>query len=220
MSASRDRILGDIGKTLGGRVQDRMAEAKRRIGSPRAGVIPARGQGDRLAVFIGEARLADATIDEARGAAEVPARVAGYLAGHSVAGIIKAAPGLKTIPWREQSSLDVAFGAAEPSDAVGVSGAFAGIAETGTVMLLSGPECPTTLAFLPETHIVVLDAGRIVGAYEDAWARLRVERPNAMPRCVNWITGPSRTADIEQTLFLGAHGPRRLHIVIVRDQEA
>ena len=87
-------------------------------------------------------------------------------------------------------------------------------------MLLSGPECPTTLAFLPETHVVVLDAGRIVGAYEDAWARLRVERPNAMPRSVNWITGPSRTADIEQTLFLGAHGPRRLHIVIVRDQEA
>lgn len=220
MSASRDRILGDIGKTLGGRVQDRMAEAKRRIGSPRAGVIPARGQGDRLAVFISEARLADATIDEARGAAEVPARVAGYLAGHSVAGIIKAAPGLKTIPWREQSGLEVAFGAAEPSDAVGVSGAFAGIAETGTVMLLSGPECPTTLAFLPETHIVVLDSGSIVGAYEDAWARLRVERPNAMPRSVNWITGPSRTADIEQTLFLGAHGPRRLHIVIVRDQEA
>ena len=218
MSASRDRIFSDIAKVLGPRVQARMAEAERRIASPRAGVIPARGQGDKLAVFTAEALLADATIDEARGAPEVPALVAGYLAGHSVAPIIKAAPGLKTFPWRQH--LEVAFGAADPADAVGVSGAFAGIAETGTVMLLSGPECPTTLGFLPETHIVVLNAGHIVGAYEDAWARLRVERPNAMPRSVNWITGPSRTADIEQTLFLGAHGPRRLHIVIVRDQEA
>ena len=217
MSASRDRILGDIAETLGTRARDRMAEAERRIGSPRAAVIPARGQGDRLAVFTAEARLADATIDEATDASDVPARVAGYLAQHSLPGSIKAAPGLKNVPWREH--LDVEFGAAEPADAVGVSGAFAGIAETGTVMLLSGPECPTTLAFLPETHIVVLEAPRIVGAYEDAWARLRVERPNAMPRSVNWITGPSRTADIEQTLFLGAHGPRRLHIVIVRDQE-
>ncbi len=218
MSASRDRILSDIARVLGPRVQARMAAAEGRIADPRATVIPARGQGDRLAVFTAEALLADATVDEAGGVADVPARVAGYLEGHSLPAIIKAAPGLKPIPWRDH--LEVAFGAADPADAVGVSGAFAGIAETGTVMLLSGPECPTTLAFLPETHIVVLEAPRIVGAYEDAWARLRVERPNAMPRSVNWITGPSRTADIEQTLFLGAHGPRRLHIVIVRDQEA
>ena len=220
MSASRERILSDIVRVLGPGAEARMASAERRIASPRAAVIPARGQGDRLAVFTAEALLADATIDEAGSAAEVPALVAGYLDRHSLPGTFRAAPGLKNVPWREHSGLEVAFGAAEPADAVGASGAFAGIAETGTVMLLSGPECPTTLAFLPETHIVVLNAGHIVGAYENAWARLRVERPNAMPRSVNWITGPSRTADIEQTLFLGAHGPRRLHIVIVHDQEA
>jgi L-lactate dehydrogenase complex protein LldG len=169
-------------------------------------------------VFTAEALLADATIDEAGAAAEVPALIAAYLAGHSLGLTIRAAPGLKTLPWRRH--LEVDFGIAKPEDAVGVSGAFAGIAETGTVMLLSGPECPITLAFLPETHVVVLNARDIVGAYEDAWARLRLERPNAMPRSVNWITGPSRTADIEQTLFLGAHGPRRLHIVIVHGQEA
>jgi L-lactate dehydrogenase complex protein LldG len=217
VSTSRDRILGDIARTLGPGGRARAAAAERRIASPRASVIPARGQGDRLAVFTAEALLCDATIDEARGAAEVPALVAAYLAGQSLGKTIRCAPGLKTIPWRQH--LEVDFGIAEPEDAVGVSGAFAGIAETGTVMLLSGPECPTTLAFLPETHIVVLGSRDIVGAYEDAWARLRVEQPNAMPRSVNWITGPSRTADIEQTLFLGAHGPRRLHIVIVHDQE-
>ena len=218
MSTSRDKILGDIARTLGPGGRARTAAVERRIASPRASVIPARGQGDRLAVFTAEALLADATIDEAGAAAEVPALIAAYLAGHSLGLTIRAAPGLKTLPWRRH--LEVDFGIAKPEDAVGVSGAFAGIAETGTVMLLSGPECPITLAFLPETHVVVLNARDIVGAYEDAWARLRLERPNAMPRSVNWITGPSRTADIEQTLFLGAHGPRRLHIVIVHGQEA
>ena len=95
-----------------------------------------------------------------------------------------------------------------------------GFAETGTLMMTSGPDHPSTLNFLPETHIVVLPAERIGGAYEEGWAHLRAEGgPDAdasfMPRTVNLVTGPSRTADIEQTIALGAHGPRRLHIVIV-----
>ena len=114
MSTSRDRILSDIATVLGPRVRERMAEAERRIAAPRASVIPARGQGDRVSVFTAEALLADATIDEARSAADVPALVADYLAGHSVTGTIRAAPGLKTIPWRQQSGLEVEFGIAEP----------------------------------------------------------------------------------------------------------
>ena len=92
--------------------------------------------------------------------------------------------------------------------------AFAGIAETGTLMLRSGADAPTTLNFLPDTNIVLIEAGRIVGAYEEAWAMLRAAG-GAMPRTVNFITGPSRSADIEQTLQLGAHGPRRLHILLL-----
>jgi L-lactate dehydrogenase complex protein LldG len=82
-------------------------------------------------------------------------------------------------------------------------------------MLRAGPDHPTTLNFLPDTHIVVLRASRVVGPYEDGWARLR--EAGAMPRAVNFVSGPSRTADIEQTIQLGAHGPRRLHIVLVED---
>src|SRR3546814_21166695 len=111
-------------------------------------------------------------------------------------------------------------GKTEGQDVVSVTAAFAGIAETGKRMLHSGPERPTTLNFLPDTHIVVLRAGQVVGPYEDAWARLRQARRDAgrdFPRTVNLITGPSRTADIEQTVQLGAHGPRRLHIVIIED---
>jgi len=81
-------------------------------------------------------------------------------------------------------------------------------------MLLSGAQTPTTLNFLPDAHIVVLPAERIVGPYEEAWQRLRKQQV-AMPRTVNLITGPSRSADIEQTLQLGAHGPMQLHIIVL-----
>lgn len=97
-----------------------------------------------------------------------------------------------------------------------VSAAFAGIAETGTLMLISGPDNPTSLNFLPEAHIVVLPTAWIVGSYEEAFACFRAAtKPSEMPRTINWITGPSRTADIEQTLLLGAHGPKQLLAILV-----
>ena len=97
------------------------------------------------------------------------------------------------------------------------SGAFAGIAESGTLTLVSGPDNPTTLNFLPDNHFIIVAASDIVGDHDSVWRKLR-ERygKGVMPRTVNMITGPSRSGDIEQTLLLGAHGPRRLHIVIVK----
>ena len=97
---------------------------------------------------------------------------------------------------------------------MGLTTAFAGIAETGTLMLLSGPQTPTTIAFLPETSIVVLRAERVLRAYEDGLSLLREER-GALPRSINLITGPSRSGDIEQTIQLGAHGPKRLLVLLV-----
>jgi L-lactate dehydrogenase complex protein LldG len=96
-----------------------------------------------------------------------------------------------------------------------VTAAFAAIAETGTLMALSGPDSPTTLNFLPDNHVVILRASQVMGAYEDGWDKLR--RTGALPRVVNFITGPSRTGDIEQKILLGAHGPRRLHIILIED---
>ena len=70
---------------------------------------------------------------------------------------------------------------------------------------------------------MLLRSSAIVGAYEEAWDRLRVGRRDPMtggwmPRNLMLVTGPSRSADIEQTLELGAHGPRRLHILLVEDE--
>ncbi len=90
------------------------------------------------------------------------------------------------------------------------------MAESGTLVLLSGSDNPTTLNFLPDAHIVMLSADDLAGDYEAVWSRIR-ERCGAggLPRTVNLVTGPSRSADIEQTLILGAHGPRALHILVV-----
>ena len=101
-------------------------------------------------------------------------------------------------------------------DLAAVSHAFGAVAESGTLMLVSGADNPTTLNFLPDTHMVVVDAKDVAGDYESLWRRLREKFGDGlMPRTVNLITGPSRSADIEQTLILGAHGPRRLHVMVV-----
>jgi L-lactate dehydrogenase complex protein LldG len=118
------------------------------------------------------------------------------------------------VPWSNQ--MRVKHGRPDPHDKTSVTGAFAAIAETGTVVLLSSPESPTTLNLLPENHIVAVRREHIVRHQEDVWRALR-QRPDGMPRTVNLITGPSRTGDVEQVLQLGAHGPRQLHVLVVND---
>jgi L-lactate dehydrogenase complex protein LldG len=125
-------------------------------------------------------------------------------------------PVLAALPWREAWDIERAFGAAEPGDRASLSRAAAAAAETGTLFLLSGADNPTTLNFLPECHTVLIAASDIFGSYEEAWDRIRALSGDAtLPRSVNLISGPSRTADIEQTIVRGAHGPRRLHVLIL-----
>src|SRR5216683_2602053 len=150
----------------------------------------------------------------------MPAEVARYLAAENLPAELVMAPdpGLDAIPWDARPLLAIRRGRAEPGDAVSLTPCLAAIAETGTLLLVSGRDTPTTLNFLPDTHIVVLRAGQVVASYEDGWDLVRAAE--AWPRTVNLITGPSRTGDIEQRIQLGAHGPRRLHIVLVEEKEA
>jgi L-lactate dehydrogenase complex protein LldG len=154
------------------------------------------------------------------GAAEVPGEIAAYLARNNLPAEAAMAPSadLEAFDWASEKLLSLRRGRGEATDQVSITGAFAGIAETGTLVTASGPEHPVTLNLLPDTHVVVLRERDIVGGYEEVWERLRGRYgKNVMPRTVNTITGPSRTGDIEQTIELGAHGPRRMHIVVVRE---
>jgi len=199
---------------------DRHAAVATRLAQTPRGIIPARGQlpaEERVALFRAMAEKYNATTEHIHGLAAVPAIVSAYLKGNNLPAAIRIGtdPRLATAPWASQATLEIRHGASDGQDLAAVSHAFGAVAETGTLAVLSGPDNPVTLNFLPEHHIVVVNAEEIAGDMENIWARLRVLKGSAMPRTVNFITGPSRSADIEQTLLLGAHGPRALHIVIV-----
>jgi len=217
----RDQILGRVRAAVRRDHGGEEGAAARLRDHPR-NLVPARGQLDPVAcrqLFVDMAREAAATVTVVAGTAAVPAALAEYLSAQNLPAAVAMAPdpALDDIPWDRAPLLAIRRGKAEASDAVGVTAAFAAVAETGTLLLVSGADRPTTLNFLPETHVVVLRAGQIVGPYEDAWDRLRAAFDGALPRTLNFITGPSRSADIEQTIQMGAHGPRRLHIILIDD---
>ena len=168
---------------------------------------------DPVERFRERARLLSSTVDDVATWAEVPATVAAYLSAHGLP--------LKGVVWSDLAPCDwTAAGMtmeprrAQGTDLVGITGCFCAIAETGTLLCLSGAGTPPSTSLLPETHIALVPCNRIVRTMEDAWALVRNERP-LMPRAANFISGPSRTADIEQTLVLGAHGPYRVHVVLI-----
>ena len=227
MTNGRATVLGAVRRSLGRSDADSdaaMAAAKARIAAHPRGLLPERSRCDPIAqldLFQAQVEAVDATVVRLSALAEVPQAVADYLKSHNLPGDLRMAPAaeLQALPWTTAAPmLTVTTGKAEPQDVSSLTAAFAGIAETGTLMLHSGPEGPTTLNFLPENHIVVLKSSRVVGAYEEAWERLREARADeGLPRTVNLVTGPSRTGDIEQTIQLGAHGPKRLHILLIED---
>ena len=220
MSASEE-MFSRIRRSLGaGNDNERRAAVAARLAQPPIGVIPARASLNpdaRLALFSAMAGKAQASLVRLTDRSEIPVAAAEFLRQHSLPPSLRRGEDkrLADLSWAGQSQLSLAIGATEGSDLTAISHAEAGVAETGTLVLLSGKDNPTTLNFLPENHIVVVEAKNIVGSYEAAFEILRARFPRLLPRTLNLITGPSRSADIEQTLQLGAHGPKRLHIVLV-----
>jgi L-lactate dehydrogenase complex protein LldG len=226
MNSARDDILAGIRRGLGrGPVPaETAAELAERVAAHRRNLVPARAaspdHAGRVDLFVAMAEEVQTTVARVASLADVAGEVARYLAAENLPAELVMAPdpSLEAIPWDQRPLLQIRHGRAEPGDAVSLTPCLAAVAETGTLLLVSGPDSPTTLNFLPDTHIVVVHAGQVVASYEDGWDLVR--RQNAWPRTVNLITGPSRTGDIEQRIQLGAHGPRRLHVVLVEDAPA
>lgn len=212
--SARDHILGNIRTRLERGAED-PAHADARLDSHPAGPVPARARGtpaDLRQRFIDMARGASAEVEELEDVAQLPPLMARLCAAGGL-GAPAVAPDavLEALDWAG-AGVAVEHRAARDGDRVCVGRALCGVAETGTLVLASGAASPVTLAFLPDVHVVALDTATLVGGYEDAWEVVRAAGP--MPRTVNWITGPSRSADIEQNIQLGAHGPIRLVIAL------
>ena len=154
------------------------------------------------------------TVAEAATFADVPRLIATYLDERGLPRRAVCWSELVELDWRS-SGLSVEARSARSDDLVGITGVYCAIGETGTLMTLSGVATPPTVSLLPETHVALVPCARIVPSMEDAWALLRREH-GTLPRAVNFISGPSRTADIEQTVTLGAHGPYRVHVVLIQ----
>ncbi len=220
---TRESVLAGIRAALGadGADETRKAAVRKRLASPRANLVPKRAKKSgraRLDLFTKMLEGQAAKVSHARRPGDVPEIVAAYLRDNNLPAQFRSGSDalLASIPWGKTPSLTRTQGRGQAGDGVAMSRAQTAAAETGTLFLTSGADNPTTLNFLPDTHIIVIRADDILGSYEDAWNALRkTYGARTLPRTVNLISGPSRTADIDQTIVLGAHGPRRLHVIVV-----
>jgi L-lactate dehydrogenase complex protein LldG len=220
---ARSEILSKIRRSMAVSADDpaRKATVASRLSEAKPGLVPARGQlldAQRVDLFQAYAEKYGATVTRITSIADLPGEVSRYLKGRNLPAAIRMGddPLLRAAGWETEPVLAVLSGASDGSDLAAVSHARAGVAESGTLVLASGPDNPVTLNFLPEYHLVAINAEDIGASLEDAFAGIaQTYGKGEMPRTVNFVTGPSRSGDIEQKIIMGAHGPRALHIVIV-----
>jgi L-lactate dehydrogenase complex protein LldG len=219
----REAVIFKIRKALGtSDSAPRRSAIAERLGTPPPPLVPERAKRDKdqlRGLFRQFLEGQSATVVEAASAAEVPAAIAGFLRSANLPLRVRVGDDayLDKLAWGSEPALERRKGPAVGDDEVGLSHAAAAVAETGTLVLASGADNPVTLSYLPETHIVVVEDKDLVGGYEGAWEKIRARfGKRAMPRTVNFVSGPSRTADIGGQLVMGAHGPRRLCVILVR----
>ncbi len=211
MSTAREQILARIRAANGGAADAAVARA--RIDAHARQIEPAFE--DDLAVrFLAKLETAAATVCRVSAGDKVVAEIAAYLDRLGLDKQIVASDEalLRSLDWPVEFSVEQRVPRGD--DTIGLTSALCGIAETGTLMLTSAAGRPTSLNFLPDYHIVVLRQEQLVARMEDAWDLLR-DSLEVMPRTVNFISGPSKTADVEQTVEYGAHGPRCLHVILI-----
>ena len=220
---SRDAILRDIRAALGrtpDEHRDAAMAAGRRLAAPARHLVPKVGcaQGDaRTALFIAAVERQSTRVLVVPDASAIPSALSGFLSSEGVPPTVRIGSDrfLADLPWDSAPTLKRATGCAEADDTASLSHALAGVAETGTLVLASGADNPTSLAFLVDTHIIAVAEDAIVGCYEEAFDKMRAtEGKGRMPRALNLISGASRTGDIGGRIVLGAHGPRRLAVII------
>ncbi|WP_010488957.1 LutC/YkgG family protein [Pseudomonas sp. S9] len=208
MSSSRQAILSNVRKALG-READSVIEPhpfKERIALNQAGIDPYQQ-------FLARLEVTGVTLETLADISQVPEAVAAFCTRHQLHGPLAVAPALASLPW-QQTGLQTDVGTAQGHHPIGVAQAFAGIAATGSLVMLANADNPAGLNFLPEYHLVVLDKSRLLGQLDQLWPLLS-RSDEGTAQAVQLITGPSSTADIGGQLLYGAHGPRAVHILLI-----
>lgn len=177
-----------------------------------AGAYHPQVPGDLNIEFIAKAKAADGMVHECASTDDIPGILQSLFAPNGETVPLHIAPGsfLRELPWGRAPNLTLQD-APPGGEAVALSAADFAIAETGTLAFLSGAARPSSWHFLPGVECVLVRRALIVPTLENLFAKLAGA---ALPSTLNLVTGPSRTADIEQTIERGAHGPRALHIFL------
>jgi L-lactate dehydrogenase complex protein LldG len=168
---------------------------------------------DSVIAFAERAQRANAEVRILNSEADVPMAVADLLRARNLPAIVHVPPSASALPWELAPGLTLERNTPFGDDAAVAVAPF-GIAETGTLVYPSGADSPASWHFRAGFEIAVLRAEDILPHMEDVIGRLKA---NELASTLNFVTGPSRTGDIEQTLELGAHGPKALAILIVED---
>ena len=219
--SARERVLGNIARALNRgeentptSLADRPEQVSIRLSTRHRHTLPASGQ-ELMQSLIDSMESVLMSVVRLQSIDDCVSAVDWYLESEgidvSADGAVTVAPALESLSWPSH----YASGAATGTEKVSVTPCLAAVAETGSIVTASGSQTPATLNFLPETHISILRESQVVKHIDDVFPLLR--DMDLLPRAVNFVTGPSRTADIEQTLEIGAHGPRRMHVLLLPD---
>lgn len=169
-------------------------------------------------MFCAAARKVGAVVEEFADRAAATTYVAGHAGGPL---LLPPCPSLQRHDFATRlrsggaEVIDSDFRAHAPAVAAGVTGANFAIAATGTVVLESTAEALRLATTLPERHFVLLDPAKIVADSTAAVPLLRRFHQELPQAFLAYLTGPSRTADIERVLTIGVHGPKELHVLLV-----
>ena len=216
--SARDRILGRVRSRVGAGAtsEARAAAVSDRLGAP-IGRAPRPTQSRttieaRASQFAEKAAAADATVTRISSMEALPEALSHELRQRNLGQTIRTGedPAFRDLDWGQ---IETSRGPGRIEEPATLSVAPYGLAETGTLALCSGPENPVTLTFLGETHFVAVRASDLHEGFEELFAAHRASGRD--PRTLNFVTGPSRSGDIGQTLQLGAHGPVALHIFLI-----
>lgn len=180
---------------------------------------------DLVGLFRARAQEESVVVHGPVGRHGVPRAVAGIAAGHAcqtymawddlpAPGVTSALTGVERVEHRVPEDGRIPHQLAYQTLDLGVTGADAGLAESGSLVLLHGEGRPRMASLIPEVHVALLDVGLIERTLVH-WAH---RYPATVLESANmvFVTGPSRTGDIEQQLRLGVHGPRHVHVVMFR----
>jgi L-lactate dehydrogenase complex protein LldG len=213
--ASRAAIMGRVRAALNvsGARTTQHASAEEYLLRNQRGPQPTL-EGDLVQRFIDWSVRQASTVERIASDAEIPAAVARYCDTLGVPREVVTWPIYAQLEWAD-AGVRCASRPTQGQDKTGVTSVTAGIAETGTILITPSATDHTASVLLPDNHIAIVPAAQIVATMEDGYEIAKAQNGGQPPRAMHYISGPSRTADIAQTLVIGAHGPIRVHVIVV-----